>query len=154
MLRRFSILASLLLVLLLAPSHSLSGEQSGRKQDWDKILASYSELCNECIELKLRSEAGEKLSQRSVSKLFARLEELRDNLSGAESQMSEEQRRRFESIKRRYLRLFLLPWQRARKRPLPVVLLKVRGARLRINRIGRAGLLLTRELWEKVCTLA
>lgn len=106
MLRRFSILASLLLVLLLAPSHSLSGEQSGRKQDWDKILDSYSELCNECIELKLRSEAGEKLSQRSVSKLFARLEELRDNLSGAESQMSEEQRRRFESIKRRYLEAF------------------------------------------------
>lgn len=106
MLRRFSILASLLLVLLLAPSHSLSGEQSGRKQDWDKILDSYSELCNECIELKLRSEAGEKLSQRSVSKLFARLEELRDNLSGAESQMSEEQRRRFESIKRRYVQAF------------------------------------------------
>ena len=106
MLRRFSILASLLLVLLLAPSHSLSGEQSGRKQDWDKILDSYSELCNECIELKLRSEAGEKLSQRSVSKLFARLEELRDNLSGAESQMSEEQRRRFEAIKQRYVQAF------------------------------------------------
>ena len=94
------------MVLLLLPAHNMSGGQSGRKQNWDRILDSYSELCNECIELKLRSEAGEKIPQKAVTKLFARLEELRGSLSGAENQMSEEQRRRFEAIKRRYVQAF------------------------------------------------
>ena len=35
-----------------------------------------------------------------------RLEELRSNLSGAEREMSEEQRRRFEAIKQRYVQAF------------------------------------------------
>ena len=103
---RLFILFASLMVLLLLPAHNMSGGQSGRKQNWDRILDSYSELCNECIELKLRSEAGEKIPQKAVTKLFARLEELRSNLSGAENQMSEEQRRRFEAIKRRYVQAF------------------------------------------------
>ena len=104
--RRLFILFASLMVLLLLPAHNMSGGQSGRKQNWDRILDSYSELCNECIELKLRSEAGEKIPQKAVTKLFARLEELRGSLSGAENQMSEEQRRRFEAIKRRYVQAF------------------------------------------------
>ncbi len=104
--RRLFILFASLMVLLLLPAHNMSGGQSGRKQNWDRILDSYSELCNECIELKLRSEAGEKIPQKAVTKLFARLEELRSNLSGAEREMSEEQRRRFEAIKRRYVQAF------------------------------------------------
>ena len=39
-------------------------------KDWDRILDKYESLCESCIQLKLKAEAGEKISKSAFGKLF------------------------------------------------------------------------------------
>lgn len=77
-------------------------------KDWDKILDKYETLCNECIDLKLRAEAGENVSGKDVRKLLDKLGSLREDLKESSGLMSEAQLRRFERIKANYSEFFWL----------------------------------------------
>ncbi|MGN0188582.1 MAG: hypothetical protein ACI395_03620, partial [Candidatus Cryptobacteroides sp.] len=50
------------------------------EKDWDRILDKYESLCDECADLKLRAEAGERVSRSSFNKLVSALRELRQEL--------------------------------------------------------------------------
>lgn len=76
------------------------------EKDWDKILDQYESLCEECIELRVRAEAGEKISGNSVSKLIGMLSNLKKELRDGAGQMSDTQKKRFESIKSHYSEYF------------------------------------------------
>ncbi|MGN1211867.1 MAG: hypothetical protein ACI4TM_09280 [Candidatus Cryptobacteroides sp.] len=76
------------------------------EKDWDKILDRYESLCNECIELKIRAEAGEKISGNSVSRLIGILSSLKKELKDGAGQMSDTQKQRFEGIKSHYSEFF------------------------------------------------
>lgn len=76
------------------------------KKDWDKILDKYEALCNECIDLKLRAEAGENVSGKDIKKLLNKLGSLREDIQEGSGSVSESQRKRFERIKARYSEFF------------------------------------------------
>ena len=67
-------------------------------KDWDRILDKYESLCESCIQLKLKAEAGEKISKSAFGKLFSSLAELRTELKEGSGSMSEQQRERFASF--------------------------------------------------------
>ena len=75
-------------------------------KDWDRILDKYESLCESCIQLKLKAEAGEKISKSAFGKLFSSLAELRTELKEGSGSMSEQQRERFASIRARYSAVF------------------------------------------------
>lgn len=94
-----------------APSHSdslgvepavVDSATRRKAQDWDKVLDKYEAMCDECIELMLRAEAGEKVSRTAVSGLLSYLSELRKTLRDGSGSMSPAQRKRFERIRKRY----------------------------------------------------
>lgn len=73
-----------------------------RKKNWDRILDRYEMLCNECIDMKHRVDAGENISTKDLSKLLNNLGEIRNNLHNGGDSMTPEQIARFDSIKSRY----------------------------------------------------
>ena len=75
-------------------------------KDWDQILDKYESLCESCLQLKLKAEAGEKVSRTAFAKLFSSLSELRTELRDGSGSMTEQQRERFESIRARYAAVF------------------------------------------------
>ena len=75
-------------------------------KDWNRILDKYESLCESCIQLKLKAEAGEKISKSAFGKLFSSLAELRTELKEGSGSMSEQQRERFASIRARYSAVF------------------------------------------------
>ena len=77
-----------------------------QEKDWDKILDKYESLCESCLGLKMKAEAGEKVSRTALSSLFLSLSDLRAELRGGSGSMTESQRRRFDRIKSRYASLF------------------------------------------------
>ena len=79
----------------------ISAEPASDKK-WDRVLDRYESLCNECLAMKRKAEAGEKVSTRSLTKLLSDLEELREVLRDAGGSMSPEQLSRFDNIRRRY----------------------------------------------------
>lgn len=74
-------------------------EGAGRRKNWDRILDRYEALCNECIDMKVRIEAGEKISSKDISKLLNSLGKIREELSSGSGSMTQEQISRFESIR-------------------------------------------------------
>lgn len=76
--------------------------QQSPAKNWDSILDRYERLCEQCIELKSRAKSGEKISVESLSRLVSGLTALKEELNGANGQMSSGQRHRFEAIRKRY----------------------------------------------------
>lgn len=77
-----------------------------QEKNWNGALDQYEEICNECISLRSRSMAGERVSSASVSQLLGQLATLRKTLQQAGGEMTREQRLRYDSIRRRYDRAF------------------------------------------------
>ena len=88
-------------LLILSPL-SASAQPSG----WDASLDRYESICNQCIELRQRSLAGEAVSSASITDLLGQLASLRRALQASAGQMSPSQRARFDSIRLRYSEAF------------------------------------------------
>ena len=73
---------------------------------WDAALDQYQQICDECIDLRVRSAAGERIQAASVTQLLSKLTSLRGTLQDAKGQMTPAQRLRFESIRMRYEEVF------------------------------------------------
>ena len=73
---------------------------------WRGILDRYEAICNECIELKIRADAGEKISSAKISTLLNQLATMRREIREGTSAMSQEERARFDNIRRRYYAIF------------------------------------------------
>lgn len=73
---------------------------------WDAALDQYQQICDECINLRVRSAAGDRIQSSSVTSLLTRLSSLRKTLLDAKGQMSPAQRLRFDSIRLRYEEVF------------------------------------------------
>ena len=84
---------------------------------WDVALDQYQQICNECIDLRARSAAGESIPVASVAQLLSKLSSLRSTIQDARGQMTPAQRLRFESIRMRYEEVF----GSVRPGPLPPV---------------------------------
>ena len=69
---------------------------------WDRVQDRYESLCNECLAMKRKAEAGEKVSTKSLTRVLSDLEELRNVLKDAGGSMSPEQLSLFDNIRRRY----------------------------------------------------
>ena len=78
------------------------GASGPQVEDMDKALDKYELLCDECVDLMLRLEAGEKVSRSVVSGLLSSLSDLRKILRESSGSMSPAQRKRFERIEERY----------------------------------------------------
>ena len=73
---------------------------------WDAALDQYQQICDECIDIRARSAAGERIQASSVAQLRTKLSSLRGTLQDAKGSMSPAQRLRFESIRMRYEEVF------------------------------------------------
>lgn len=101
--RRLVILFSLLVPLLCVPcTAGFYAVAAPPVEDMDKALDKYELLCDECVDLMLRLEAGEKVSRSVVSGLLSSLSDLRKLLRESSGSMTPAQRKRFERIKERY----------------------------------------------------
>lgn len=97
---------SLIVIFLCLFMLPVYGGNMSVDKDWDRILDKYENLCESCIQLKLKAEAGEKISKSAFGKLFSSLAELRTELKEGSGSMSEQQRERFASIRARYSAVF------------------------------------------------
>lgn len=83
-----------------------NAESASIGKNWDRILDRYEVLCNECIDMKSRVEAGEKISSKDISKLLNSLGKIREELKGGSGSMTQEQLERFERIRAAYTSAF------------------------------------------------
>lgn len=93
-------------IIFLYITQSASGFPMPAQTDWDKVLDRYEALCNQCIDLKLRAESGEKVSGAEFSRLIGNLNNLRKLLREDSGSMSPAQRSRFSRIRDRYSNVF------------------------------------------------
>lgn len=91
------VLVSFLLMLFLAFPASAQ-----RTDGYDSALDKYESICDRCLELRARVEAGQSVDTEALRGLLAELSSLRKTLSGASGKMSAAQSERFEAIKARY----------------------------------------------------
>lgn len=101
-----SLLRALLQITLILLIMGISCPKSSAQGDWKTILDRYEAICNECIELKIRADAGEKVSSSKISSLLNRLTTMRRQLREGVSAMSREERARFDAIRARYYAVF------------------------------------------------
>lgn len=71
---------------------------------YDKALDKYAAICDRCIGLRAKVEAGQSVRMESLKSLLAELSSLRETLSDVSGKMSAAQVGRFEAIKAKYLR--------------------------------------------------
>lgn len=93
-------------IIFLYITQSAGGFPMPAQTDWDKVLDRYETLCNQCIDLKLRAESGEKVSGAEFSRLIGNLNNLRKLLREDSGSMSPAQRSRFSRIRDRYSNVF------------------------------------------------
>ena len=93
-------------IIFLYITQSAGGFSMPAQTDWDKVLDRYEALCNQCIDLKLRAESGEKVSGAEFSRLIGNLNNLRKLLREDSGSMSPAQRSRFSRIRDRYANVF------------------------------------------------
>ena len=62
---------SLIVIFLCLFMLPVYGGNMSVDKDWDRILDKYESLCESCIQLKLKAEAGEKISKSAFGKLFS-----------------------------------------------------------------------------------
>ncbi len=82
---------------------------NAQESEWDAALGEYQRFCDECIALRTRSAAGERIEASELASLLSRLSSLKNALQGAAGQMTPAQRLRFESIRLRYEEVFSQP---------------------------------------------
>lgn len=93
-------------IIFLNITQSAGGFTMPAQTDWDKVLDRYEALCDQCIDLKLRAESGEKVSGAEFSRLIGNLNNLRKLLREDSGSMSPAQRTRFGRIRDRYSNVF------------------------------------------------
>lgn len=93
-------------IIFLYITQSAGGFPMPAQTDWDKVLDRYEALCDQCIDLKLRAESGEKVSGAEFSRLIGNLNNLRKLLREDSGSMSPAQRSRFSRIRDRYSNVF------------------------------------------------
>lgn len=93
-------------IIFLYITQSAGGFPMSAQTDWDKVLDRYEALCDQCIDLKLRAESGEKVSGAEFSRLIGNLNNLRKLLREDSGSMSPAQRSRFSRIRDRYSNVF------------------------------------------------
>lgn len=93
-------------IIFLYITQSAGGFPMPAQTDWDKVLDKYEALCDQCIDLKLRAESGEKVSGAEFSRLIGNLNNLRKLLREDSGSMSPAQRARFSRIRDRYSNVF------------------------------------------------
>lgn len=93
-------------IIFLYITQSAGGFPMPAKTDWDKVLDRYEALCDQCIDLKLRAESGEKVSGAEFSRLVGNLNNLRKLLREDSGSMSPAQKARFGRIRDRYSNVF------------------------------------------------
>lgn len=93
-------------IIFLYITQSAGGFPMPAQTDWDKVLDRYEALCDQCIDLKLRAESGEKVSGAEFSRLIGNLNNLRKLLREDSGSMSPAQRARFGRIRDRYSNVF------------------------------------------------
>lgn len=93
-------------IIFLYITQSAGGFPRPAQTDWDKVLDRYEALCDQCIDLKLRAESGEKVSGAEFSRLIGNLNNLRKLLREDSGSMSPAQRSRFSRIRDRYSNVF------------------------------------------------
>ena len=94
---------------------------SAQTMVWDAALDRYENICSQCIDLRLRSLAGEQVSATSITELLGQLASLRNSLQKATGQMTPAQRVRFERIRVRYSMVFSLSSSTKRTSILPLL---------------------------------
>lgn len=87
-----------ILLLLFACCFSVNGQND----KWDAALNQYQQISDECINLRHRSAAGERIPASEISTLLSQLTALRKTLQDAGGQMTPAQRLRFNAIRLRY----------------------------------------------------
>ena len=71
--------------------------------NYDKALDKYAVICDRCVALRAKVEAGESVQTESLRILLGELSSLRKTLSNATGKMSAAQSARFEAIKAKYM---------------------------------------------------
>ena len=81
----------------------LAASAASRAQnDWDSVLDRYESITARCKELRDKAAAGEAVSQKAVTSLFAELNRLRNTLGQASGRMTKAQWERFRAIRESY----------------------------------------------------
>lgn len=93
-------------IIFLYITQSAGGFPMPAQTDWDKVLDRYEALCDQCIDLKLKAESGEKVSGAEFTRLIGNLNNLRKLLREDSGSMSPAQRARFSRIRDRYSNVF------------------------------------------------
>lgn len=86
------------LLLLSACRFSMNAQND----KWDAALNQYQQISYECIRLRTRSAAGERIPAAEISTLLTQVTVLRKTLQDAGGQMTPAQRLRFKAIRLRY----------------------------------------------------
>ena len=69
------------------------------QNDWDSVLDRYEKITLQCMSLRDKAAAGERVSQKSVTELFGELNRLRNSLQQASGKMTAKQRERFRRVR-------------------------------------------------------
>ena len=72
------------------------------QNDWDSVLDRYEKITLQCMSLRDKAAAGERVSQKSVTELFGELNRLRNSLQQASGKMTAKQRERFRKVRELY----------------------------------------------------
>ncbi len=72
------------------------------QNDWDSVLDRYEKIALQCMSLRDKAAAGERVSQKSVTELFGELNRLRTSLQQASGKMTAKQRERFRRVRELY----------------------------------------------------
>lgn len=97
------ILLVTLMTLCLATPAAAQSVTAQSADSYDSALDKYESICDRCIELRSRINAGEAVDMSALSTLLSELSSLRATLSGASGNMSAAQAERFYSIRERYI---------------------------------------------------
>lgn len=90
-----NLLGHILLCLALVAGLCLPAAASPQKDGFDRALDKYEAICDRCLGLRMRVEAGEKVEMSALKALLSELSSLRRTLSGASGKMSAAQAERF-----------------------------------------------------------
>jgi hypothetical protein len=107
---RFFVVLALLMCSLTARSQNM----------WDAALDRYEQFCEQCIDLRQRSLAGEPVEVAEINGLLSQLSTLRATLQDAAGQMTDSQRSRFDKIRQRYAEAFGLEIKTDRATDQPI----------------------------------
>ena len=110
---RFFVVLALLVCSLTAYSQNM----------WDTALDRDEQFCEQCIDLRQRSLAGEPVEVSEINGLLSQLSTLRATLQDAAGQMTDLQRSRFDKIRQRYAEAFGLEIKtdKATDQPMEIV---------------------------------